>query len=61
MGLSFFPISETAIINTIGKAYDELAILELDLRRIALVRQVRQLCPDMSVGNCLDRLAEGHV
>jgi len=53
--------SETQVIDAIRKEHHELAFLELDLCRVALVRQMRHLQFDMREGNGFDRLSQGHV
>jgi hypothetical protein len=53
--------SETQVVNTIGETYNELAILEFNLRCVALVRHMRQPGLNMRERDGLNCLSQGHI
>jgi len=52
---------ETEIIGAIGKAHDEFAIFEFDLRYIAFACEVRHSGFNMRKRDCLNRLSKRHI
>ena len=49
------------MVDAIGKGHNKLAVIKFDLRRIALVSQVRGLEFDMRDCGGIDRLSERHI